>query len=114
MAPDETVLRKERGELWDSGKISNDQTVNIVYDGSSLMSREQCFWKVCVWDENGNAAWSSPASWSLGLLNTNDWRPRFISYRDTTPVHDWLHRFRRQSARTIPLSFMLLCEACHF
>jgi alpha-L-rhamnosidase len=74
------------GDLWDSGEVSGDQTVNVVYEGKSLAARQQCFWKVCVWDEHGHASWSQTAFWSMGLLATKDWQADYISFRDTTPV----------------------------
>src|SRR5690349_19810236 len=42
VASDEKSLKQERGDLWDSGKIASDQTVNIVYGGRPLNSREIC------------------------------------------------------------------------
>ena len=86
VASSEQLLAKGKGDLWDSGKVNNNHTVNIAYDGKPLVSREQCFWKVCVWDERGQARWSDPASWSMGLLKPSDWQAHYISFRDTTPV----------------------------
>ena len=37
-------LRKNTGDLWDSGKVSSDQSVNVIYAGQPLASRQQCFW----------------------------------------------------------------------
>ncbi len=74
-------------DLWDSGKVSNSQTVNIVYSGKPLTSRQLCFWKVRVWNQDGQpSAWSQIASWSMGLLNPDDWKADYISYRDDTAV----------------------------
>src|ERR1017187_9383510 len=42
------LLAKNSGDLWDSGKISTGDTVNIAYAGKTLASRQACFWKVCV------------------------------------------------------------------
>jgi len=80
------LLAKNSGDLWDSSKVVSDQTVNIAYAGKPLVSRQQCFWKVCVWDENGQAQWSEPASWSMGFLQPDDWRADYIAFRDLTPV----------------------------
>ncbi len=87
VASNEKLLRAGTGDLWDSGKISSDQSVNIVYSGNPLASRQQCFWKVCVWDKDGSAKWSAPAAWTMGLLKPSDWSADYISHRDTTPVH---------------------------
>ena len=87
VASDEKSLGQNIGDLWDSGKIPGDQTINVEYAGQTLSSREVCFWKVKVWDQQDTASdWSAPARWSMGLLNSNDWQASYISYRDTTPV----------------------------
>jgi alpha-L-rhamnosidase len=86
VASSEAQLNKDIGELWDSDKIASDQTVNVVYSGKPLGSRQQAFWKVRVWDKDGRAKWSKPASWTMGLLKPKDWQAGYISFRDTTPV----------------------------
>ena len=86
VASSRALLKKNSGDLWDSGKIASDQTVNVVYAGKALPSRQQCFWKVRVWDRDGRSQWSEPASWTMGLLQPEDWQANYISYRDTTPV----------------------------
>jgi alpha-L-rhamnosidase len=72
-------LKKNEGDLWDSGKVQSDETTAIVYDGKSLPSGSACFWKVKVWDQGGNESqWSDPATWSAGLLNPEDWKAQWI------------------------------------
>jgi alpha-L-rhamnosidase len=39
-----------------------------------------------VWDAEGDAKWSEPASWTMGLLNEGDWRADYIAFRDPSPV----------------------------
>src|SRR5689334_18628636 len=41
----ETRDRLEKGQeiLWDSGKVANDETVNVPYRGKSLTSGQSCF-----------------------------------------------------------------------
>jgi alpha-L-rhamnosidase len=81
VATTEKLLRKNEGDLWDSGRISSDETVNIPYSGKTLASGTQCYWKVKVWDKNGNASdWSPPAEWSMGLLARSDWRGKWIGW----------------------------------
>jgi alpha-L-rhamnosidase len=88
VASDEARLRKNKGDLWDSGKLAGGETTGLVYGGKTLVSRQRCFWKVKVWDKDGKAsAWSEPAMWSMALLKPGDWKAQYISYRDTTPVY---------------------------
>ena len=72
-------LSKDEGDLWDSGKVDSDQSILVPYAGKELTSRQQCFWKVRVWDGRGQASpWSEPASWSMGLLKPEDWQAKWI------------------------------------
>ena len=65
-------------DLWNSGKINSSQSVNVVYNGHPLSSRQNCWWQVRTWDKNGKVSeWSEPAFWSMGLLN-----PRMESTMD--------------------------------
>src|SRR6185437_10762354 len=90
VASSQERLQKDSGDLWDSGKIASDETVDIVYSGKPLASGEPCFWKVKVWDKNGRAsAWSAPAEWSMGLLNQNDWRGKWIGWDRGAKTNDF-------------------------
>ncbi len=87
VASEEKLLKQDRGDLWDSGNVASDETVNIAYAGKPLNSRQACWWKVRVWDKDGKAtAWTKPAMWTMGLLNPEDWKAQFISFRDTRSV----------------------------
>ena len=67
-------LDKDEGDLWDSGKVDSVQSIHVEYQGQDLISRQRCWWKVCVWDKDGVVSvWSEPAMWSMGLLEKGDW-----------------------------------------
>ena len=69
------------GDLWDSGKVNSDETGSIYYQGKPLKTGEHCYWKVQVWDKDGQpSAWSKPATWSIGLLQQSDWKGDWIGY----------------------------------
>jgi alpha-L-rhamnosidase len=88
VASDEARLTKDKGDLWNSGKVRRGDTTGIAYAGKALKSRQPCFWKVRVWDKDGKAsAWSEAAGWSMGLLKPEDWKAQYISFEDKTPVH---------------------------
>ncbi len=55
------ALDAGRGDLWDSGKVVSDRQSQIEYAGLALDSTRDCFWKVQVWDQDGN-----PSVWSPG------------------------------------------------
>jgi len=72
-------LTVDRGDLWNSGKVESDVSVNLPYGGRPLESGQFCFWKVRVWNVEGDpSAWSAPGRWSMGLLSQADWKGRWI------------------------------------
>jgi len=72
------LLARDEGDLWDSGKVVSDQSVQVEYAGKPLASRQQCFWKVRAWTlstlNSSVSAWSKPALWTMGLLKPEDWQ----------------------------------------
>ena len=70
VAPSEALLGEEKETLWDSGKVASDQSLHVAYGGKPLTSHAVCWWKVRVWDQDGNvSAWSTPARWTMGMLD---------------------------------------------
>jgi len=75
------LLQNDKGDLWDSGKVASDQSIQVEYAGKPLESRMNCPWKVRIWDRDGKpSAWGQPASWSMGLLKPNDWQAKWVGY----------------------------------
>lgn len=81
VASSQELLKKNKGDLWDTGKVPSDESIQIVYQGTALTSRQYCYWKVMVWDEeNEPSVWSKPALWSMGLLEPTDWIAQWIGF----------------------------------
>jgi alpha-L-rhamnosidase len=75
-------LASSQADLWDSGKVASDETSHIRYQGKPLVSSQQVFWKVRAWDQADNASgWSGPATWTMGLVQSNDWQAAWICGR---------------------------------
>lgn len=73
-------LADDAGDLWDSGKVASDQSVGIPYGGTTPGSSKKCFWKVKIWDQDGQESdWSEAAEWETGLLTPEDWKASWIS-----------------------------------
>jgi alpha-L-rhamnosidase len=102
VASSEALLKNNKGDLWDSGKVASDQSIQVEYAGKPLASRMECHWKVRVWlaapklpgeggGKDGKASdWSKPASWSMGLLKPADWQAKWVKAGgDTSP---WLRK----------------------
>jgi len=80
VASSEESLSQDKADLWDSGKVSSDETIHIPYNGRALNSSQQVFWKVRVWDKDNNVSpWSQSATWTMGLLDEADWQAKWIT-----------------------------------
>jgi len=100
-------IGKNIGDLWSSGKMNSNQSIHIIYAGKALQSRTTCFWKVKVFTNNGESAWSDAAFFSIGLLNKNDWQAKWIGY-DKASVWDSISQFSRLSARCFRKEFQTI------
>jgi hypothetical protein len=78
-ATSEEKLAKNQPDVWDSGKVSSEQSLHVEYAGPPLQSAQRYFWKVRIWDQKDQpSAWSRPASWTTGLLKPEDWKASWI------------------------------------
>src|SRR5437588_12704529 len=46
VASSPSLLTRDQGDLWDSGVQKEDQSIQVVYAGKPLTSRQEAFWKV--------------------------------------------------------------------
>ena len=85
------LLAKDQGDLWDSGKVAGDRSIQVEYQGKPLESGMQCYWKVRAWTFSSQTAaaapqesspWSGPARWTMGLLEPEDWSAQWIGHDD--------------------------------
>lgn len=81
-------LNNNEGDLWNSGKVESNQSINVLYSGKRLESRMKCYWKVKVWSNHGESNWSAPAFWAMGFLNYKDWSGRWIGLDRAFPWDD--------------------------
>ena len=78
-------LDADEGDLWDSGKMSSERCSGVVYAGRPLATFQECFWKVRLWDREGNpSGWSEPARWSMGILQPGEWKGQWLRYTKPT------------------------------
>ena len=72
-------LAKDRGVVWDSGKVMSGNSTQVVYRGKPLQSGHTYYWKVRIWDREGRpGAYSRPAKFGMGLLSRSDWKGQWI------------------------------------
>ena len=94
-------LKNNNADLWDSGKVSSNASMNITYSGRKLKSKDEAYWKVKVWTNKGETEWSETAHWSMGILTYADWKStRWIGYNQLFPG-DSVSQFSKLSARYI-------------
>lgn len=67
-----------KGEtIWDSGKVLSNR-MRVQFE-EKLESRQKVYWKVRLWDENGEPGeWSQAAMFEMGLLNREDFCASWI------------------------------------
>lgn len=79
VASDPALLKSDKGDLWDSGRVASSDQYGIKYQGKALQSRMHCWWKVRIWDQTGKESdWSSIASFGTGLREQSDWSAQWI------------------------------------
>ncbi|MCX8171517.1 MAG: family 78 glycoside hydrolase catalytic domain, partial [Candidatus Bathyarchaeota archaeon] len=79
VASSEENLARDFGDMWDSGKVNSNRSVNVEYAGKPLESGGVYYWKVRWWDDKGQvSSWSRIARFEMGLLKPEDWRAKWI------------------------------------
>ncbi len=82
-------LKANRGIQWDSRKVISSNSIQVIYQGKPLSSATRYYWKVRVWDKDGNSgSWSRPAWFETALLNQNDWNAKWINDGKKNPLTD--------------------------
>lgn len=72
-------LNNGDGDIWNSGRVKSEQSAHVDYAGTDLESYKTYYWKVKIWDKNGNkSAFSKPASWEMGILSEEEWQANWI------------------------------------
>lgn len=98
------LLAQNKGDCWDSGKMETDASQWITYQGKALKCNTPYYWKVKIYTNKGEAGWSEPAFWSMGLLNEADWKGQWIGLDRAAPG-DSETQWSRLSARYLRKEF---------
>ncbi len=81
VASSTALLTPEKADIWNSDKISSEETIQIEYNGRPLQSNRTYYWKVRSWDAKGNPGqWSQQAFWHTALMQQTDWKAEWIGY----------------------------------
>jgi alpha-L-rhamnosidase len=81
VAMEEEDLVSGSNLLWDSEKVTSDQSVFLEYAGPDLESGKRYYWQIKAWDEDDKASeWSETGYWQMGFLNPlSDFKADWIS-----------------------------------
>ena len=86
------LLNKDKGDVWDSGKVKSRLQNHVVYSGGSLVSDTKYLWKVRTWDKDKQAGeWSEYQGFVTGLLENSDWQGANWIKRDTDDADDYTY-----------------------
>lgn len=88
-ATSESALKSGAPDLWDSGRVDSDATIQVAYRGAPLQSGQEVFWRVTTWDAKTDLpATSAIEKWSVGMLARSDWKAKWLSASDAESVID--------------------------
>ena len=81
------LLAHDKGDRWDSGRAESDRMQQIAYAGQPLLARQQCWWKVRVWDETGQAGnWSKTGILEHRAAGRENWSANWIGLDAPLPT----------------------------
>jgi alpha-L-rhamnosidase len=90
-------LAASKADVWDSGRVDSDNSVDVPYDGPALTASKRYYWRVQVWDKDGKLYPASEAGWwETGLLSQSNWKAQWIGYEDPE-----MHAIRESGATWI-------------
>ena len=88
-------LTEAGADVWNSRKIDSPQSLLVPFGGKKLQSSSAYFWKVRVYDKDGNPSkWSEPARFVTGVLDPGEWNAAaWIRHPDASRVkHIWFRQ----------------------
>ena len=83
VADDWSKLVLNTGNIWDSKEVNSEQSQLVPYGGAPLKAGQTYYWKVMVWDNQGQLSDYSrdTARFTMGLLQPADWsNAQWIGY----------------------------------
>jgi alpha-L-rhamnosidase len=96
-------LTETEADVWNSGKINSSESVLVPFGGKKLHSSSAYFWKVQVYDKDGNPSeWSKPARFVTGVLDPAEWNEAaWIRHPDASRVkHIWFRKNLKLAAKS--------------
>ncbi len=79
-------ISEKEGNVWESGTIHSDETINIAYNGRTLKSNSTYYWRLRIVTNTNEEYWSQPAFFHTALLDSSDWKAGWVTSK-TAIVH---------------------------
>lgn len=102
------ILAENRGDLWDSGKVESDKSLNIEYAGAPLKTSQRCHWKVEVTYKTPDAQfsrYSGASRWITAVMHPEDWKAKWIAHQSieaSMPEAKWIWTGETESLGKAP------------
>ena len=112
----QTEYRITVRNLWDSGWIKSDRTIEVPFAGKDLQSSTRYEWSVAVKNNRGETAQlAKPAAFTTGILS-NAWTAKWISMNrtDNDPLPIFRKTFDRDPKKKIEHAVVHICGLGHF
>ncbi|MGD0478743.1 MAG: family 78 glycoside hydrolase catalytic domain [Terracidiphilus sp.] len=75
------LLAQGKADVWSSGRVVSEQSLNVSYSGPALKPSTRSFWCVKLWGADGKAyAASERGWWETGLMSQDAWKAQWIGY----------------------------------
>ena len=73
------LLNPNTADVWNSKFIPSDQSVQILFKGKPLQSKQHYYWKVRLKTNHGLTPYSAINYFETAFLNERDWNGKWIS-----------------------------------
>lgn len=83
------TLSQNKGDVWNSGKVSSEQTDNILYQGKELKPKTRYYWRVRSYNaEDESSEWSPISYFETGMMVPENWTAQWIFDGNPGPQTD--------------------------
>lgn len=70
----------EKEMVWDTGRVESDASQHIEYAGGLLAERTRYYFRIKVWDRQGNESdWCETAFWETAFFSPDAWEAQWIT-----------------------------------
>lgn len=92
------------GDVWDSGKVTSGQSVNVEHGGPALTAGGKYWWRVRTWDAAGRGSgWSAAQAFAIAATAPQSGaRSIHKSSANDATGYDWAGRYQPSFASAVP------------